>query len=220
MKKLFALLLAAVMLLTLAACGGDDDEAALPTPEAGGSAAPTEAPATESPAEESAAPEAIALEIGGSIDNDNFTMTFDSIRIVPEYKFRTSEYSTTSLYVEEGYQLLIISGHMTNNGMSVVGSSNFVFSGAVNGEYMLDNNDVRLNFIRSNSYEVDPYTDVDYVLSVNIPDKLAEIFETVSLTIGFNEDMSIAGTIINMDGTETLDVDCLYNLTGGLTAAE
>ena len=218
MKKLFALLIASVMLLTLAACG-EAQQTTPPAPEAGESAAPTEAAPAETPAEESAAVDSVPLKVGDSIENENFTMTFDSVEVVPEYVFSLGDNSTMSLFVEEGYQLLVICGHMTNNGMSVVSTSNFVFSGAVNGDYMLDNNDVDMTFERNRMSEMDPYTDLNYVLAINIPNKLAEIFETVSLTIGFNEDLSIPSTVTSSDGSYSLDADCLYNFTGTVTTA-
>lgn len=218
MKKLFTLLIASVMLLTLAACG-EAQQTTPPAPEAGESAAPTEAAPAETPAEESAAVDSVPLKVGDSIENENFTMTFDSVEVVPEYVFSLGDNSTMSLFVEEGYQLLVIRGHMTNNGMSVVSTSNFVFSGAVNGDYMLDNNDVDMTFERNRMSEMDPYTDLNYVLAINIPNKLAEIFETVSLTIGFNEDLSIPSTVTSSDGSYSLDADCLYNFTGTVTTA-
>ena len=218
MKKLFALLIASVMLLTLAACG-EAQQTTPPAPEAGESAAPTEAAPAETPAEESAAVDSVPLKVGDSIENENFTMTFDAVEVVPEYVFSLGDNSTMSLFVEEGYQLLVIRGHMTNNGMSVVSTSNFVFSGAVNGDYMLDNNDVDMTFERNRMSEMDPYTDLNYVLAINIPNKLAEIFETVSLTIGFNEDLSIPSTVTSSDGSYSLDADCLYNFTGTVTTA-
>ena len=218
MKKLFTLLIASVMLLTLAACG-EAQQTTPPAPEAGESAAPTEAAPAETPAEESAAVDSVPLKVGDSIENENFTMTFDAVEVVPEYVFSLGDNSTMSLFVEEGYQLLVISGHMTNNGMSVVSTSNFVFSGAVNGDYMLDNNDVDMTFERNRMSEMDPYTDLNYVLAINIPNKLAEIFETVSLTIGFNEDLSIPSTVTSSDGSYSLDADCLYNFTGTVTTA-
>ena len=188
-------------------------------PEAVESAAPTDAAPTETPAEESAAVDSVPLKVGDTIENENFTMTFDAVEVVPEYEFSTGDFSTTSLFVEEGYQLLVIRGHMTNNGMSVVSTSSFVFSGAVNGDYMLDNNDVDMTFERNRMNEMDPYTDLNYVIAINIPNKLAEIFETVSLTIGFNEDLSIPSTVITSDGSYSLDADCLYNFTGTITTA-
>lgn len=218
MKKLFTLLIASVMLLTLAACG-EAQQTTPPAPEAGESAAPTEAAPAETPAEESAAVDSVPLKVGDSIENENFTMTFDAVEVVPEYVFSLGDNSTMSLFVEEGYQLLVIRGHMTNNGMSVVSTSNFVFSGAVNGDYMLDNNDVDMTFERNRMSEMDPYTDLNYVLAINIPNKLAEIFETVSLTIGFNEDLSIPSTVTSSDGSYSLDADCLYNFTGTVTTA-
>ena len=47
-------------------------------------------------------------------------MTFDSVELVPEYSFRTGDLSTVSLYVEDGYQLVILKGHFENRSTSAI----------------------------------------------------------------------------------------------------
>lgn len=201
MKKLFALTFAAVLALSLSACsGGEETSSEANTPA------------------ESATPSATLLKCGDSIDNENFLMSFDSIELLPEYSYQTSEYSSTSLYVEEGYELLVVKGHFENKSTSAITDSTFALSAVVNDSYEVDGFDVRLNFIRDNIFKIDPYTDLDYILYINIPQKLADMFETVTFTIGFNDDMSAPTTVWNQDGTKTVDTDNLYKLTGGTSS--
>lgn len=219
MKKIILILVAA-LLLSLCACGNS---------ESAPSAAPTEAatepiavpPPMEVPqapvaeTEEAAESSMQVTEIlpGGCIETPNFIMTFDSLEILDEYSYRTSEYSTTSLYVEQGYKLLMIKGHFDNVGTSTISDSAFLRKAVVNDGFEVEGFDVRINFIRDKYFEIDPYTDLDYVLYINIPEKLADMFETVTFTLSFNDDMSIPTTIWNMDGTKTHDADNHYSLT-------
>ena len=223
MKKFLALLLAMVMTLALAACGGGGDT---PAPKEDDPPAPTtdvppeEEPKDEEP-EEPAEPEppaAIPLQCGDSIDNDNFKMTFDSVELLSEYSYQTSEYSSTSLYVENGYKLVVVKGHFENKGTSPITDSSLVCTAMVNDTFAVDENDVRFNFIRDKYFEIDPYTDLDYVMYINIPEKLAGMFETVTFTIGFNDDLSIPSTVYSSDGTKTTETDQLYALTSGAVA--
>lgn len=203
MKKLISLLLVAVMCLSFVACGDSGTK---------------DTENTEQTITEKAANELVAtpINIGDKIENNNFTMTFDSLELLEEYSYRTSEYSSTSCYVEEGYKLLLVKGHFTNSSVSAISDSAFSLSATVNGEYVVDGHDVRLNFIRDKQFEIDAYTDLDYILYINIPDKLAEMFETVTFDIGFKNDMGTLTTTYNMDGTVTVDIDNLYSLTGGV----
>ena len=73
-----------------------------------------------------------------------------------------------------------------------------------------------MNFLRANSYEIDPYTDLEFVVYANLPEKLAEQFETVTLTIGFNDDLSVPVTVWDMEGNSTVEVDTTYSLIGSL----
>ena len=182
----------------------------------------TTAPVATTPVPEEtepAAPSATPVEVGGSITTDNFVMTFDSLELLPEYSYATSEYSSTSLYVEEGYQLLVVKGTFENVGTTVISDSCFSLTATVNDEYVVDGYDVRLNFERDKYFEVDPYTEQAYNLYINIPDKLAEMFETASFTIGFKDDMSIPTTTYGSDGSVSVDIDQQYVFTSGLTNA-
>ena len=211
MKKVLALMLAAALTLSLAACGKGGE-----TPPSGSPpSTPESSVATETNTPEKTA---IPLQCGDSIDNENFCISFESIELLPEYSYQISEYSSISLYVEEGYELLIAKGHFENKSTSVITDSDFAFSAVVNDE--VDGFDVQLHFIRDTYFEIDPYTDLDFVLYINIPEKLADMFESVTFTIGFNNDMSTPTTIWNQDGTVTVDTDNLYALTGGITSSE
>lgn len=220
-KKILALILAGVLALSLAACSGGDNS------DASGSTAPSAAPSqaaeptgTPEPADTpEPGPTAIPLSIGDSIDNDNFLMTFDSMELLDEYKYSTSEYSSTSLYIEDGYKLVVVKGHFENKATSAITDSAFSLSALVNGSYELDEHDVRMNFQRDKYFEIDAYTDQDYVLYINIPNKLAEQFETAEFSIGFNDDLSMITTVYNSDGTKTIEVDNLYTLSAAAGAA-
>ena len=213
MKKWIALLLAAVLCLSLAACGQSESPVSS-TPNQGAAPmapAPTAAPETE-PTEPQQ--EAVVLSIGDKIDNDNFTMTFDSMEILDEYSYKTSEYSSTSLYVENGYKLLLVKGHMENKSTVAISDSSFARTAVVNDSYTVTDYDVRLSFKRDKYFEIDPYTDRDYFLYINIPEKLAAQFEKAEFTIGFNNDMSIPVTEWKIDGTKVTPTDNLFCITG------
>ena len=216
MKKWIALLLAAVLCLSLAACG-QSESPVTSTPNQGAASmapAPTAAPETEQTEPTEPQQEAVVLSIGDKIDNDNFTMTFDSMEILDEYSYKTSEYSSTSLYVENGYKLLLVKGHMENKSTVAISDSSFARTAVVNGSYTVTDYDVRLSFKRDKYFEIDPYTDQDYFLYINIPEKLAAQFEKAEFTIGFNNDMSIPVTEWKIDGTKVTPTDNLFCITG------
>ena len=216
MKKWIALLLAAVLCLSLAACG-QSESPVTSTPNQGAASmapAPTAAPETEQTEPTEPKQEAVVLSIGDKIDNDNFTMTFDSMEILDEYSYKTSEYSSTSLYVENGYKLLLVKGHMENKSTVAISDSSFARTAVVNGSYTVTDYDVRLSFKRDKYFEIDPYTDRDYFLYINIPEKLAAQFEKAEFTIGFNNDMSIPVTEWKIDGTKVTPTDNLFCITG------
>lgn len=223
MNKRFAIALVLAICLSLCACTSSAGEPTLPTSTTQDSAVlPATEPVveTDAPNDEPAKPEAIPVKCGESIDTENFLMTFDSIELLPEFSYSTSEYSSTSLYVENGYKLLMVRGHFENRAMVPISDSSFHFTAVVNGEYVVDGFDVRLNFFRDKYFEIDPYTDLDYVLYINIPEKLAEQFETVTFTLGFKDDMSLLTQTWNSDGTVTWDSDYEYALTGGISGED
>lgn len=237
MKRMMALWLAAVLCLSLAACGQQTAEPektensqteTAQTPADTGETAQEEEPLEieaqtdvpeKLPEAEVPALTATPLALGDQIETAQFTMTFDTLELLPEYDIRLTENSSMSCVVEEGYQVLLVRGHITNTGTSVISDSAFYLTATVNGEYVVDGYDVRLLFVRNKYFEVDPYTDVDYVLYINVPDKLAELFETVTFEIGFKNDLGMLTTTYNVDGTETVDYENLYALTATLDGA-
>ena len=222
--RLLSILLIFVMVLALSACGSDTQNTVSTPPTDAQTAEPTSVPTfTPTPEPEEASepePEPIAVPLGGSIDNDLFCMTFDSMEIFPEYSFRTGEHSTMRVNVEEGYQLVIVKGHFENKSTDVISDSSFALSALVNNVFKRDGSDVRMYFIRQNTYKIDPYTDIDYILSINIPQKLADQFETATFTIGFKDDLSFPKTVTYSDGTKTIEIDQQYSFTYGYDDAE
>jgi len=177
---------------------------------------------TYSPAEpeqaQSPRMDTIPLSIGECLETDDFIMTFDSVEILDEYSYRTSDISTVSLWVEEGYKLLAVRGMFINNGTKAIQDSCFSLTATVNDSYTVEGYDVSLDFERSASFEIDPYTEQSYILHLNIPEKLAAAFETVTFTIGFNDDLSIPVTVWDTNGNSTVETDNLYSLTSDLTS--
>lgn len=169
--------------------------------------------------EEAAEIEATPVALGSTIDNEYFTMTLDSVELVDDYSFRLSENSTYSLFVEEGYKLLMLKGLFINNHTSAITESSFSLSAIVNETYVAEGYDVRWAFERNNTSEIDPYTEQQYVMYLNIPEKLAENFQTVTFVFGFNDDLSIPVTTWDMDGNRTVEVDQRYSITSGLNAS-
>lgn len=222
MKKIMAMLLMMTVCFGLAACGSN-------TP---GASNTTTTPTTVTPADTTAPADLIVepetepkqevnyLSLGGAIENDKFRMTFESMEILDEYSYKTSEYSSTSLYVENGYKLLLVRGHMENTSTSAISDSCFVRTVTVNGEYVVSDFDVRLNFIRDKYFEIDPYTELEYCLYINIPEKLAEKFETAEFTLAFNNDMSLPVTTWNADGTKSTPMDNTFALVSSLGVAD
>ena len=155
----------------------------------------------------------IVLPIGGGSKEHGSHLPMGTDWYVTEYDL------DLPLYVEEGYQLLVVKGTLENVGTTVISDSCFSLTATVNDEYVVDGYDVRLNFERDKYFEVDPYTEQAYNLYINIPDKLAEMFETASFTIGFKDDMSIPTTTYGSDGSVTVDIDQQYVFTSGLTNA-
>ena len=207
MKKLLSLLLALTMALSLCACGSTP----APAPAgSSGAASSGGSAAASSSGEDTLTP--TLLQCGDHITNDLFDMSLDSVELADEYSYRTSEYSTTSLYVEEGYKLILLKGHMENKGTSAISDSKFYLSAVVNGNYEKEGNDVSLHFLRDKYFEIDAYTDIDYVISLNVPEKLAAQLDTVSFTLRYNADLSDVSRVYSSDGTLTLNADTAYQL--------
>lgn len=215
MKKVLALIFAAVLALSLVACGDSSNQTEPNTSETTTTAvAETEPTPTESKAvekeQEVAEPAAIPVTCGESIETDKFTMTFDSVSIMPELSFATSETSSLSAFVEEDCQILVISGQFANYSGSTISDSAFHLTAVVNSEYNYDR--VDFSFVRNKHFEIDPLADAQYYMYVNIPNKLVDMFETATINIAFNDDMSTVSTIWNADGTATVEADNFYAL--------
>ena len=220
MRNTLSLLLSAALALSLAACGGGGGTSQSSSGSGTDASGSTSGASSSQPEEtQDPGPASTPVQIGGSIDNDNFTMTFDSMELLDEYEYRTSEYSTTSLYVEDGYKLVVVKGHFENKSTGAISDSCFNRSALVNGTYEVDGYDVRFNFIRDKYFEIDAYTDLDYVMYINIPNKLAEQFETAEFTIAFNDDLSTPSTVWSSDSGETIEADQFYTLSGTAGAA-
>ncbi len=223
MKKLLVFLLVGLMIFSLFACGsesaasdtGDNAETQeeTATEENSTEEATTEEATTEEIPDEEPEPEITKVKVGESIENDYFKMDIESMEIMDEYTFKTSDYASYSLYVEEGYKLLVVQGTIENVGKLVISDSSFVKTAVVNGDYIVDGYDVRLSFERDKNFEIDPYTEQRFDLYINIPKKLAEQYETATFTLGFKDDMSPITTTHQIDGTETTDATNWFEIT-------
>lgn len=215
MKRLLLAMLTAVIVFGLCACGGSESPETIDMPP---TASPSTAPDESDTPEPVIETSAISIGCGDSIDNENFLMTFDSMELFDEYSYSIGENVKSFVYVEDGYKLLAVKGHFENKSTGTISSDAFLNTAIINDSYTADEYDVRLIFLRNNSYEIDPYTDYDYLIYVNIPEKLAEMFESAVFTIGFKNDMSIPAITINPDGTQTTDADNLYEFTSGISS--
>ncbi len=232
-KKCYVMLLLIVLVFNLCACGGKNktntteaetkltaetkQENSEPSTE--NVETPLNDVSTSQSSEEASKENAIPIQCGDSIDNDNFLMTFDSVELLSEYSYETGGNSTMSLYIEDGYKVVIVKGHFENKSTSAISpGSSFAFSAVVNNTYVVDGFEVYIQFFRDKFSEIDAYTDLDYILYIQIPEKLADMFETVTFTLGFNNDLSSPSYIQNNDGTLTTETDNLYEFTSGLSS--
>ena len=197
MKKKLLSLTAVAAAMALSACGGGTDSTvteADSAAEAQKSSETQESSEDESSAssdeegveESTEEPEAICDDV---IDTDAFHMTFVALDAYSEYSYTVdSSGSAFAPTIEEGYKLLVLEGHIENKATYVIPSNAFSCSITVNDSFEID--DPRFDFCRSNSRELDPYTDFDYAIYANVPEKLIDEFQSASFSIGFNNDMS------------------------------
>jgi len=218
MKKIISIVLTIILLLGMVACGAK--ETTKPEPQKNEETKPVEvAEEKEEKATEQEEPideekkNVVSLNIGDTIDNDYFTMTFQSVEILDEYTLPTGNSSSLSPYVEEGYKLLLVEGHFENKSTSTISDSTFYKKAVVNGTFEKDGYDIMMDFARSKYFEIDPYTDYDYILYLCIPEKLAAQFETVTFTLGFNSDLSVPTTVLSENG-KTVETEIVYEITG------
>jgi CYTH domain-containing protein len=162
--------------------------------------------------ETEAAQEITKVDIGQSIESDNFKMVIESMKILDKYSYSTNDAS--SFYLNrEGYKLLMVQGSMENTGNAAINVSSFYTTAVVNGNNEFDNDDVQMCFERDNSSEIDPYTEQTFDIYINIPKKLADQFETATFTLGFNGDMSPLTVTTSSDGQKTVDADNWFSIT-------
>jgi len=172
---------------------------------------------TTKPGKDSDYSDAVEVKMGSELKCDIFRMTFESLELLDEYTHEITDYYSYSPFVEEGYKLLMMRGRFENLSTSKISSSAFKLIATVNGEYVVDDFGVSLNFMRNNTYECDPYTEVEYLLCMNVPEKLAAKFEEVTFTIGFKDDMTYPTVTWNSDGTTSYDINNWYCVTSGLS---
>lgn len=139
--------------------------------------------------EEDAKQYAIAVGMGESIDNEMFCMTFDSMEILPEYSRTLDDGTVIEPDVEPDNQLLLVKGHFENKGAVPISRDEFYFSTKVNNAYEQDANLIFMNGLDES--KIDPHEDQEYLLYINIPTKVAGMFNTAAFRIGFNDDLSI-----------------------------
>ncbi len=228
MRKVITMLLAVLLVLSLAACGSGGTTTNSPAPsqakEDSSASSTTSTPSTPDQTEPlSSEPtseiKAIPLSVGDKIENDSFIMTFESFEVLPEFRYSYGENISTYLYVEDGYQLALLRGHFENTSTSTINSISFSCIFTVNDTFVKDGFDVDLHFLRGTYFEIDPYTDYDYCIYINIPNKLAEQAEKAAVTIGFNNDLSSPTFYWNEDGTKIVETDMLYEIIGEITNA-
>lgn len=122
-----------------------------------------------------------------------------------------------SPFVEEGYQLLVLRGHMENKSTEVIPVNAFYCNINVNDSFDIE--DADMNICRNSNRELDPYTDFDYIIFGNVPNKLVDMFEKATFTIGFNDGITqIVREFSN--GVSTTTTENQYTLTTDLTTAE
>jgi predicted small secreted protein len=150
--------------------------------------------------------------IGQSIESNNFKMVIDSMKILDEYSYSTND--ATSFYLNRGgYKLLMIQGSMENTGNAAINVSSFYTTAVVNGNYEFDSDDVQMCFEQDDSLEMDPYTEQTFDIYINIPENLADQFETATFTLGFNDDMSPLTVTSYSYGRKKVDADNWFSIT-------
>ncbi len=205
MKKTVFTLMLLAMCLSISACGSngntDTTETAQETEVASTEPAetkevieetvqPTELEEEEVPEETEAAEEEneLYVALNETLEADNFVMSFESFEIVPELEIPAGENSWLSPSIDEGYQMAVIKGNFENNSSSTVERYAFYLTFVANGEYSYD--DVSFYFEGSNNSEIASLASKTFYIYVQLPDKLIEMYETGTLTIEYQNDLS------------------------------
>ncbi len=231
-RRLLALVLALVMVFALVSCGNSTTEEAQedvpvteepvvqeePETEVGEESetgieekVESEEAIEEEPEPEEEEDEAIVIGLGDSIETDKFTMRFDSVTISDDFSIQTGEHTKITPSVDEGNQVIVLSGHFESFASDTIGAYHFKISLLANDQYSYD--DLNMNFVSNNSMEIDPLEEKDFYIYGAIPDKLVDMLETAEFTIAFNDDLSVISTNWNSDGTSVMDADNFYKVS-------
>ena len=217
MKKRIAVSLVAAFALTLSACGDMGSISSIMSNEESQEEATEAGEEKEEEQEEESAAEEAAAICDDVIDTDAFHMTFETVGFYPEYSYEIGGGASMSPFVEEGYQLLVLRGHMENKSTEVIPVNAFYCNINVNDSFDIE--DADMNICRNSNRELDPYTDFDYIIFGNVPNKLVDMFEKATFTIGFNDGITqIVREFSN--GVSTTTTENQYTLTTDLTTAE
>lgn len=191
MKKTLFVILAVLLAALLCACGNKTVEnTSSPEPTATAEATATPSPTATPTAEPTpeATPSAPQLQLGDTIENDNFKMTLNSVEVVDRHEFSTSENSTIYSVPENGYRFLLLRGHFENKSTNVIPSSSIACTVLVNDVFTVNCSRAEFVFERERAWEIDPFTDFNYSIRVSIPQKLANDLKSAVYTIQFNDE--------------------------------
>lgn len=179
MRKTLSAILAALLAVSLCACGNNAAESTSspePTATAEATATPTAEPTPTVP----------QLQLGDTIETDNFKMTLESVKVVSRHEYRTSANSTTYSIAENGYRYLLLQGHFENKSTDIIFNSSIVCTATINDVFTADWGRAEFIFERTYSSEIDPFTDVNYAIRISIPQKLAADLTNVVYTLQFD----------------------------------
>lgn len=218
MKKALSLILAALLAASLCACGNNAAESTSspePTATAEATATPTAVPTpTAEPT-----PEPVAdYKIGDSIETDNFKMTVDSFDIVSEYVYSGSPGGRFT--TNDGYKMLLLQGHFENNGSKTIYNSDLELSCIVNETYEFSGVSSPSLYFDNGPTNIDPLSDGNYGLYVEVSDKLASQFENITFSIKYRSDMSNLTYTYDANGDWGSDADEEFSVTIGDTATD
>lgn len=218
MRKTLFVILAVLLAALLCACGNKTVEnTSSPEPTATAEATATPSPTATPTAEPTpeATPSAPQLQLGDTIENDNFKMTLNSVEVVDRHEFSTSENSTIYSVPENGYRFLLLRGHFENKSTNVIPSSSIACTVLVNDVFTVNCSRAEFVFERERAWEIDPFTDFNYSIRVSIPQKLADDLKSAVYTIQFNDDMSAIDSEWQDDGSLSVTADETYNVIYG-----
>lgn len=218
MRKTLFVILAVLLAALLCACGSKTVEnTSSPEPTATAEATATPSPTATPTAEPTpeATPSAPQLQLGDTIENDNFKMTLNSVEVVDRHEFSTSENSTIYSVPENGYRFLLLRGHFENKSTNVIPSSSIACTVLVNDVFTVNCSRAEFVFERERAWEIDPFTDFNYSIRVSIPQKLADDLKSAVYTIQFNDDMSAIDSEWQDDGSLSVTADETYNVIYG-----